>query len=79
MEPNNIVLKWGRRNWPFVTTCAILAVGIGVLLVRSNDYTQPAAEAAIRTAPTSAIVAGEATIIKPTDRANAKLVSDNAH
>lgn len=78
MEPNNITTKWIKRNWPFAMTCVILALGIGVLVMRSNEYTQPAAEAAVVNSPTSAvIVPGEATIIAPGNKAKPTLVSEN--
>jgi len=80
MEPNSIVQKWCRRNWPLVITGVVLSVGIGVLLMRSNEYSSPPkVEAAVVMIPGEAVVIpGRATVVTPGDNSAAmpSLVSD---
>ena len=80
MDQDNVLKKWLRRNWPLAVTGTVLALGVGVLLMRSTEYSSaPAAEAAVVAVPGEAvIVPGRATVITPGSNrgAEAALVSD---
>jgi len=80
MVQSNIISQWFGRNWPLTVTGTILAVGVGVLLMRSSEFSHPpAVEAAVVVAPSEAvIIPGRATVVLPGGESGAKaaLVSE---
>jgi hypothetical protein len=83
MVQRNVFSKWFGRNWSLAVTAAVLVIGVGVLLMRSSEFSHPpAVEAAVKSVPVvpskSVIIPGRATIVLPgsDDGGSTSLVSD---